>query len=101
MPSATIDFLAGNTQDSRKNVTFNGEGAYCWEVLFGKITEYVTGWHFKKEIAAKFSGDRRGIMPAHTVRNIVRKVVRDAFRSSHWARVYIADVGHLWRSQLQ
>ena len=26
---ATIDFLVGNTQDSRKNVTFNGEGAYC------------------------------------------------------------------------
>jgi hypothetical protein len=101
MSSATIDFPVGNTQNSRKNVSFNGEGAYSWEVLFGKITEYVTGWHFKKQIAAKFSGDRRGIMPVHTVRNIVREVVRDAFRSSHCARVYIADVGHLRRSQLQ
>ena len=29
MSSATIDFLVGNTQDSRKNIAFNGEGAYC------------------------------------------------------------------------
>ena len=28
LSSATIDFLVDDTQDSRKNVTFNGEGAH-------------------------------------------------------------------------
>jgi hypothetical protein len=45
-------FLVSKTQDSWKRISFNREGRYFREVLFGKIAEDVTGRHLKKQIAS-------------------------------------------------
>src|SRR5580658_1238932 len=93
-------FLLRKTQDSWKRISFNRESIHSGEVLFGKIAEDVPGWHLKKEIAAELFGNRGGIVPADTVRNVVREIVRHQIRGPHRSRVDVADISDHWLLQL-
>src|SRR5258708_6890693 len=93
-------FLLRKTQDSWKRVSFNRESIYSGEVLFREIAENVPGRHLKKEIAAQLFRNSGGIVPADTVRNVVREIVRDQIRGPHSSRVDITDVSEHWLLQL-
>src|SRR5271154_6775752 len=92
--------LLRKTQDSWERILFNRESAYSREVLFGQIAEDVPGRHLEKQIAAQLFGNRGGIVPADTVRNVVREIARAELRGPHSSGVYVADVNHFWLPHL-
>ena len=93
-------FLLRKPQDSWKRISFNRESLHSGEVLFGKIAENVPGRHLKEEIAAQFFGNGGGIVPAHTMRNVVREIARDQIGGPYSSRVDVADVSEPWLLQL-
>ena len=92
--------LLRKTQDSWERISFNRESIDSGEVLFGKIAENVPGRHLKKEIAAQLFGNGGGIVPADTVRNVVREIARDQIRGPHSSGIDVADVSEHWLLQL-